>query len=209
MKNCLRSGHGKNSHGKTNIYRCFKLSCNQPFLPQFEFLFEYYYEVMHVSRDYITSTLINLMPWKKVSQKFFATFRIKMHCRRRKTAGGGERVVETVNWAMPSQATSRTIMSTVHTFHTMVRVSSWTPTIWATEGLTPVIGEKRVTTQPFESLKRLCLVPFSVINDVIMTSLLLVKVTYTLATTWFYQTPYYSLKIFRLMCIWEKIGFWQ
>ena len=107
------------------------------------------------------------------------------------------------------EALSRTITSTVRTFHIKLRVSSWTPTIWATEGLTPVIGERRVTTQPFQRLKRLCLVPFSVINDVIMTSLLLVKVTYTLATTWFYQTPYYPLRIFRLMCIWEKIGFWQ
>ena len=107
------------------------------------------------------------------------------------------------------EATSRTITSTAHTFHTKVRVNSWTVTIWATEGLTPVIRERRLTTQPFHRLKKLCLVPFSVINDVIMTSLLLVKVTYTLATTWFYQTTYYSLRVFRLMCIWEKIGFWQ
>ena len=40
----------------------------------------------HVSRDYITSTPINSTPRKKVSRKFFATFRIKMHGRRRKTA---------------------------------------------------------------------------------------------------------------------------
>ena len=171
---------------------------------------------MHVSRDYITSTLTNSTPWKKVSHKFFATFRIKMHGRRRKTAlssrgaGRDHKLSHAIRCLRRHlKATSRTITSTAHTFHTKVRVSSWTPTIWETEGLTAVIGERLLTTQSFHRLKRLCLVPFSVINDVIMTSLLLVKVTYTLATTWFYQTPYYSLRVFRLMCIWEKIGFWQ
>ena len=43
--NSHRSGHGKNSYGKTNIYTWFKLSWNQPFLPHFEFLFEYHYGV--------------------------------------------------------------------------------------------------------------------------------------------------------------------
>ena len=33
-----------------NIYTWFKLSCNQPFLPHFEFLFEYHYDVtFHVT----------------------------------------------------------------------------------------------------------------------------------------------------------------
>ena len=146
----------------------------------------------HVSHDYITSTPINSTPRKKVSRKFFATFRIKMHGRRRKTAlssrGAGRdhklsHVIRCLRRHL--EATSRTITSTAHTFHTEVRVSSWTPTIWETEGLTAVIGERLLTTQPSHRLKRLCLVPFSVINDVIMTSLLLVKVTYTLATTWF------------------------
>ena len=146
----------------------------------------------HVSHDYITSTPINSTPRKKVSRKFFATFRIKMHGRRRKTAlssrgaGRDHKLSHAIRYLRRHlEATSRTITSTAHTFHSKVRVSSWTPTIWATERLTAVIGEILLTTQPFHRLKRLCLVPFSVINDVIMTSLLLIKVTYTLTTTCF------------------------
>ena len=43
------------------------------------------------------------MPQKKVSQTFFATFRIKMHSRRKKKALSSRRV-EIQNWAMPWHA---------------------------------------------------------------------------------------------------------
>ena len=52
--------------------------------------------VKYLDSDYITSTPINSTPPKKVSRKFSATFRIKMHGRRIKTALSS-RGVETKN----------------------------------------------------------------------------------------------------------------
>ena len=54
---------------KTNIYTWFKLSGNQPFLPHFEFLFEYHYDVtFHVTRS--------IQPWliQCLKRKFLKSF---------------------------------------------------------------------------------------------------------------------------------------
>ena len=54
---------------KTNIYTCFKLSGNQPFLFHFEFLFEYHYDVtFHVTRS--------IQPWliQCLKRKFLKSF---------------------------------------------------------------------------------------------------------------------------------------
>ena len=69
MKNSLRSGHGKKSYGKTNIYTWFTLSCNQPFLPHFEFLFEYQYNVTF----YVTTSLHPLLI-QRLERKFLKSF---------------------------------------------------------------------------------------------------------------------------------------
>ena len=85
MKNSLRSGHGKNSYGKTSIYTWFKFSCNQPFLPHLEFLFEYRYDAtFHVTTP-LQPKLIKRLE-RKFLKSFFAAVRIKVHGRRRKTA---------------------------------------------------------------------------------------------------------------------------
>jgi len=54
---------------KTNIYTWFKLSFNQPFLPHFEFLFEYHYDVtFHVTTS--------IQPWliQCLKRKFLRSF---------------------------------------------------------------------------------------------------------------------------------------
>ena len=69
IKNSLRSGRGKNSYGKTNNYTWFKLSCNQPFIPRFEFLFEYHYDVtFHVG------TLLHPLLIQRLERKFLKSF---------------------------------------------------------------------------------------------------------------------------------------
>ena len=69
IKNSQLSRYGKNSYGKTNIYTWFKLSYNQPFLPHFEFLFEYHYDVtFHVT----TSLQPQLI--QRVERKFLESF---------------------------------------------------------------------------------------------------------------------------------------
>ena len=67
IKNSLRSSHGQNLNGKTNTW--FKLSCNQPFLPHFEFLFECHYGVTF---DVTTSLQPQLI--QRLEGKFLESF---------------------------------------------------------------------------------------------------------------------------------------
>ena len=55
--------------GKTNIYTWFKLSCNQPFPPHFEFLYEYHYNVTFKVTTSLQPQLI-----QRLERKFLESF---------------------------------------------------------------------------------------------------------------------------------------
>ena len=88
IKNSLLSGHGKTLYQKPNNYTWFRVTCNEPSLPHLAFSFVYHY----VSRDHISSTLIDSMPQKKIPESFQQLLELKCMAVEGKTV---------LNWAMP------------------------------------------------------------------------------------------------------------
>ena len=82
---------------------CYKLSCKQPFLPHFEFLLEYHYDVKFQETTSIQPWLIQCLKIKFL-ERFLQLLELKCMAVEKKKTALSSRGVEIQNWTMPWHA---------------------------------------------------------------------------------------------------------